>query len=139
MISAIANFLYLPIVTRWNSSFDAVKKIIAHKETVKSSFTELKLEQLTKKNWVFLEEYCAVMEPLAISLDKLQAEKSCFLGYVAPTIISLRLLLIQKTNLIYCRPLALSIIKSLEKRFDFIFDLENIRGIYIYHCFNISS
>ncbi|XP_060857667.1 uncharacterized protein LOC132935209 isoform X1 [Metopolophium dirhodum] len=118
----------IPIVTRWNSSFDAVKKIIAHKETVKSLFTELKLEQLTKKNWVFLEEYCAVMEPLAIALDKLQAEKSCFLGYVAPTIISLRLLLIQQTNLIYCRHLALSIIKSLEKRFYFIFDLENIKG-----------
>lgn len=68
------------------------------------------------------------MEPLAIALDKLQAEKSCFLGYVAPTIISLRLLLIQQTNLIYCRHLALSIIKSLEKRFYFIFDLENIKG-----------
>ncbi|KAL4083494.1 hypothetical protein QTP88_028810 [Uroleucon formosanum] len=67
------------------------------------------------------------MEPLAISLDKLQAEKSCFLGYVAPTIISLRLLLIQQTNLIYCRHLALSIIKSLEERFYFIFDLENIK------------
>jgi len=69
-----------------------------------------------------------VIEPLAISLDKIQAEKSCFLGYVAPTIISLRLLLIQQTNLTYCRCLALSIIKSLKKRFNFIFDLENIKS-----------
>jgi len=118
----------VPIITRWNSLFDAVKKIIAHKETLKSSFTELKLPQLTKKDWVFLEEYCSVMEPLAIALDKLQAEKSCFLGYVTPTIISLRLILIQQTNLIYCRQLALSIIKSLETRFNFVFDLENIKS-----------
>lgn len=118
----------VPVVTRWNSLFYAVKKIIAHKETVISSFNNLKLQQLKKKDWSFLEEYCLVMEPLAISLDKIQAEKSCFLGYVAPTIISLRLLLIQQTNLTYCRCLALSIIKSLEKRFNFIFDLENIKS-----------
>lgn len=42
----------IPIVTRWNSSFDAVKKIIAHKETVISSFNNLKLQQLKKKRLV---------------------------------------------------------------------------------------
>lgn len=126
MISAVANFLYP--YTRWNSSFDAIKKIISHKKTVISSFSNLKLQQLNKKEWAFLEEYCLVMESLAISLDKIQAEKSCFLGYVAPTIITLRLLLIQQTNLTYCRCLALQIIKSLEKRFSFILDLENIKS-----------
>lgn len=36
----------------------------------------------------------------------------------------LRLKLIQLTHLVYCKPLAISIVLSLEKRFNFIFDLE---------------
>lgn len=46
------------------------------------------------------------------------------MGYVAPTIIALRLKLVQATHLQYCRPLSLLIIVSLEKRFDYIFKLE---------------
>jgi len=64
------------------------------------------------------------MEPLELSLDILQGERSIFLGYVVPTIIALRLKLIQATHLQYCRPLSLLIIVSLEKRFDYIFKLE---------------
>lgn len=63
------------------------------------------------------------MEPLATSLDLMQGEKSCFLYYVIPTIITLRIKLIQSTHLIYCKPLVFSIIKSLEERFKYIFDL----------------
>lgn len=73
--------------------------------------------------WVFLDEYCVIMEHVATSLDLMQGEKNCFLGYVAPTIIALRLKLIQSTHLIYCKPLVFSIISSLEERFKYIFDL----------------
>lgn len=41
----------------------------------------------------------------------------------APTSIALGHLLIQSTHLIYCRPLSLCIISSLEKRFEYLFNL----------------
>jgi len=68
------------------------------------------------------------MGPLATSLDKLQGEKSCFLGYVAPSILALRLLMIQMNDLIHCRTLCLKIISSIEKRFDYIIDLKKIKS-----------
>lgn len=103
--------------------FFAIKKIIAFKEKLVIIFDELKLVKPKMIEWTFLEEYCKVMEPLATSLDKVQGEKRSFLGYVAPTIIVLRRLLIQSTHVIYCRPLSLCIISSLEKRFDYLFNL----------------
>lgn len=63
------------------------------------------------------------MEPPAKALDKLQGENNSFLGYVAPTILVVRRLLIYFTNLKYCKPLSLTIIKSLETRFYYILDL----------------
>lgn len=68
------------------------------------------------------------MGPLATSLDKLQGEKSCFLGYVAPSILALRLLMIQMNDLIHCRTLCLKIISSIERRFDYIIDLKKMKS-----------
>ncbi|KAL5245981.1 hypothetical protein ACI65C_013389 [Semiaphis heraclei] len=114
-----------PIITRWNSMFDAIKKILAFKEKFIVIFEELKLIKLKIAEWTFLEEYSKIMQPLAVALDKLQGEKRSFLGYVAPTIIVLRRLLIQSTHLIYCKPLSLCLIVSLEKRFDYLFNLSS--------------
>ena len=118
----------VPIITRWNSMFFAAKKVVSYKDKLVSTYDELKLSKLTLCEWSFLEEYCTVMEPLAISLDKLQNEKTCFLGYIIPTIIALRLKLLNLTSLVYCRPLSLLIVKSLEKRFPFVFDLEHLKS-----------
>jgi len=108
--------------------FFAAKKVVSYKDKLVSTFDELKLSKLTLCEWSFLEEYCTVMEPLAISLDKLQDEKTCFLGYVIPTIIALRLKLLNLTSLVYCKPLSLLIVQSLEKRFSFVFDLEHLKS-----------
>lgn len=57
---------------------------------------------------------------MTIALDKLQGEKSSYLGYVAPIIIALRSILKNKNNLILCSPLYLSIIKGHEKQYSYI-------------------
>jgi len=113
----------VPIMTRWNSLFDAAKKVLAHKTEVIKAFEELRLSKLKANEWDFLKEYCNVMEPLTISLDKMQCEKKGFLGYVAPIILVLRRTLIALTNLKYCRQLCIKIAQSLEKRFPYLFDL----------------
>lgn len=113
----------IPVVTRWNSLYDSSLKILKYKQQLTRAFDDLKLKKLQLNEWMFLEEYCKIMEPLAKALDKLQGENNSFLGYVAPTILVVRRLLISFTNLKYCKPLSLTIIKSLETRFCYIMDL----------------
>lgn len=115
----------VPVITRWNSLYDASLKILKYKSKIINLFDDLHLTKLKLNEWVFLEEYSKTMEPLAISLDKLQGENRSFLGYVAPTILVLRRLLIASTNLKYCKPLSLIIIKSIETRFSYLFNLSS--------------
>jgi len=96
--------------------YDAVHKVVTNKQNLGLVFNELKMKKMKKNNWSFLEEYCKVIGPLAISLDTLQGEKSRHLGFVAPTILALRLLLVQMNNLVHCRPLCYNIISSTEKK-----------------------
>lgn len=117
----------VPVVTRWNSLYDATQKILDHKLNMAIIFEKLHLPKLKNNEWGFINEYCKVMKPLAFSLDKLQGETKSFLGYVAPTILVLRKLLIlnQSEQFTYCKPLSLTIINSLEKRFNFLFYLND--------------
>ncbi|KAE9542476.1 hypothetical protein AGLY_003337 [Aphis glycines] len=101
---------------------------IADETYIMTLFDILNLNKLNGNGWLFLEEYCTLLEPLANSLDKLQGEKHNYLGYVAPTLIVIRKLLIQLTNLKHCKPLCLSLISSFEKRFYYIFDLSDSKS-----------
>jgi len=92
-------------------------------------FVELKLIELKNTEWVFLEEYCIIMQPLTIiALDKLQGEKRNYFGFVAPTIIILRRLLIELSSIIYCSPLKYCVISSLKKRLSYLFDLSSSKS-----------
>lgn len=115
----------IPVVTRWNSFFDSIKKIIRYRAKVADSFEKLNLNKIKTTEWHFLDEYIKVMEPLTIALDKLQGEKTCYLGYVAPTIITLKHILMEQSHLVYCGPLSKAIIRGLEKRYSFVFDLKD--------------
>jgi len=74
----------VPIITRWNSMYFAVKKVIANKEKLLVAFEELKLNKLKQSESPFLDEYCVVMEPLATSLDLMQGEKRLFFRLCRP-------------------------------------------------------
>lgn len=71
----------VPITTKWNSMFFATKKVVSYKDKLVSILDDFKLSKLTLNEWSFLEKYFFVMGPLAISLDKLQGEKTCFLCF----------------------------------------------------------
>jgi hypothetical protein len=51
-----------------------------------------------------------------------------FCGYVALSILALRLLMIKMNNIIYYKTLSMKIINSIEKIFDYIIDLKNMKG-----------
>jgi hypothetical protein len=44
---------------------------------------------------MFLKEYCSVKQPLAYALNELKAETKCFIGYLLPTLASLRTHILQ--------------------------------------------
>jgi len=92
----------IPIITKWNSKYDATQKILLHRRKLDIVFDVLKLNKLKPNEWLFLEEYCKLLEPLTSSLDKLQGGKHSYLGYIAPTLIVLRKLIIQSINVKYC-------------------------------------
>lgn len=70
----------VPIITRWNSWYDAISKLISEKTKVNESMEKLDMSKLKSTEWDFLTEYCQFMQPLAMALDKLQGEKKNFLG-----------------------------------------------------------
>lgn len=112
----------VPTITRWNSQFDAIQKLLTHKTKLNALFEQLKLQKLRIDEIEFLEEFVTIMSPLAISLDILQGEKTCFLGLVAPTVIILKQKLTNFSHLSYCKPLVDGIVVALEKRFKHIYD-----------------
>jgi hypothetical protein len=67
---------------------------------------------------MFLKEYCSVMQPLAYALDILQAETKCFIGYLLPTLASLRTKLTGiKPTLKLTVPLINAVLSGLDARF----------------------
>ncbi|KAF5281693.1 hypothetical protein FQA39_LY17714 [Lamprigera yunnana] len=91
---------------------EAALDSLAYKKIYRSCFSKIQaflnlLRQSTLasdiiQEWNFIEEFCTVYEPLAISLDNLQGEKYCFLGCVAPTLSILRCKLQSLSYLTYC-------------------------------------
>lgn len=49
----------------------AVKKVLANKEKLMGECNDLKLNKIKMSEWKFLVEFCSVIEPLAMALDKL--------------------------------------------------------------------
>ncbi|XP_018497230.1 uncharacterized protein LOC108865062 [Galendromus occidentalis] len=70
------------------------------------------------------------MRPIAVGLDKLQAEKQAFYGTLLPTLYAVkeRLAAVARTNLRYCRSIADGLLLSIETRFRDVFDSRSAQG-----------
>lgn len=92
--------LLIPVVTRWNSKFDAIERSCRSdvRPKMNTLIQKLKidiksarnLEMLTTNDWTILDEYLKIMRPVAHALDKLQGEKNCSQGYILPTIFAMK-------------------------------------------------
>jgi len=71
----------VPCVTRWNSHYEAVKKVIAEDSKLPEVCRALGLPALLQADVAFLKEYLIVMAPSAAILDILQGDKHISLGY----------------------------------------------------------
>ena len=67
--------LLTPCITRWNSLFDSLQCLLKFEQcTLKDLCQKLCLPELTESKVEFLCEYCTVLKPIAIAIDKVQGE-----------------------------------------------------------------
>lgn len=67
----------------------------------------------------FLREYVDVLQALSHSIDLLQGEKLCYLGFLIPTILSLKSKLSDKLpHIPYTANIIAAVLEALDKRFD---------------------
>jgi len=77
-----------PGETRWNATYDAIKRLMEPRvrDNLASVMDSLKMTRFKKVEIDILQEYLTIMGPISTALDKLQGETNCFLGLLMPTI-----------------------------------------------------
>uniref|UniRef100_A0A9J8C1H8 BED-type domain-containing protein n=1 Tax=Cyprinus carpio carpio TaxID=630221 RepID=A0A9J8C1H8_CYPCA len=107
-VLSIANMkLLVPCVTRWNSEYSAVQKVVS----------------LTDSQLTYLKEYVDVLKPVATALDILQGEQKCYLGIVIPTLLTLKRKLQEKiSNTQFFSEIIDTTVKAVDSRFKQLFD-----------------
>lgn len=73
----------------------------------------------------FLEEYRQILAPIAVALDRLQGEKTCYYAEFIPAILQVnrQLIVLQTTIFRHCTPLLTAIISGFQRRFDHFINL----------------
>lgn len=112
-----------PCATRWNSMFDSLKGLLKKRDSLPKLMSELKLPSFKEIELEFLDEYCQILEPIAIALDRLQGEKTCFYADVLPTLlkVSSQFSTLHSVNLRHGLPLLNAVTSGFNRRFsDFL-------------------
>src|SRR5215469_14626390 len=126
--SVIGQQLLYPCVTRWNSMYDSVLQINQLGKKLNSLMQEVKLPVLKENELEFIEEYILVMKPIAVALDKLKEEETCYYECLIPTLLVTKeaLLTCEANNmqLRYCLPLLKAVLSGYEARFQKFLDLD---------------
>lgn len=102
-----------PVVTRWNSLFDAIQQLVKCKNLIlqyRSADANLAVlkNAFLATDFEYLEEYLRCTRDLAEAIDTLQGESYCYYGYLWPTLMHLRrkMVLLESSDDIYiCRPI----------------------------------
>ena len=78
----------------------------------------------------YLEEYIRATEPVAVALDRLQADKKAFHGTALPTLhmVKIQLTELAREELTSCRPIVVGLGQSIDDRFADILDCETDLG-----------
>ncbi|XP_039596674.1 uncharacterized protein zgc:161969 isoform X2 [Polypterus senegalus] len=111
--------LTVPSVTRWNSEFRAISKVVGLSEDqLRDICDKLDSPMFHPQEAAFLKEYTEVLQPLALAIDILQGENKCYLGFVIPTLLSLKTKLSEKLpHVIYTVHIITTITEAIEERF----------------------
>lgn len=116
----------IPCATRWNSMYDAVRRLVEFGDKLAQMLDELQLPKLNRSEVEFLKEYCKAMEPLASTLDQLQGDQNSYFGMLLPKLIQLRSRLNRMVcdGLQFCGPLISAQLTGISTRFKALLALD---------------
>lgn len=113
--------LKYPCATRWNSLFDSVTAILAHKTTINEVMKALSLPVFKESEMEFLQEYSDTLKPIAVALDMLQSEKENFWGELIPTLLITAAkfdhIEVNDLRLRHCMPVLAAVASGFKRRF----------------------
>ena len=121
----LKNKILVPSLTRWNSYFDAVCRVVENSlADINELCTSIELCGFSDKELCFVQEYIIALKPLSTGLDILQGEDYCYYGTLLLTLetickktkASIPKLLTMTTGLAY------AIDSTIKERFANIFD-----------------
>ncbi|XP_036336509.1 uncharacterized protein LOC118746724 isoform X1 [Rhagoletis pomonella] len=121
----LSSSLKTPRVTCWNSLFESVQNLLAHKDKLSILCTALNIAKFTPPDIEYLESYAKLMEPIASAIDFLQNEENMYFGNFIAALMSLKVKLgrLQETNeLSALSPICGEMINCLTKRFKTYFE-----------------
>ena len=122
----------IPVVTRWNSLYDALAWMLPHlkdsakKSTLDRLFDSLNLVPLSQNEVTIIDEYVTVLRPIALGIDFLQGDKNTFMGSLVPGIEAvLRLYDQLQVKLVYLQDLAKSLAGATRNRFQHVLNSDD--------------
>lgn len=99
--------------TRWNSTFDMMKRLLETRVELNQLLEDLSMDTLLTSDWVKLENLVKLLEPFAVHTDQLQSDSQS-LSQVVPCLLNLEAHLLTTT---VGKQLAQVLLKSLRERF----------------------
>jgi hypothetical protein len=124
--------LTTPNATRWNSTYDAICRLLQFKANLDDLCRALDLPTFKRPEIEFLEDYVNALKPIAVALDILQGDRGndedsnrgrTFMGTLAPAILSVHSKL-QELEPTTVKPLVDALIVGINERFSGILTLD---------------
>lgn len=126
ILKSLGSALLVPVVTRWNSLYDAVKRLLAYKAKLNDLCQEFDLAKFTAGDFTYLEQYTLLLEPIANILDDLQEEVNVKYGCLLPSLLTLSNKLMKLSiseDIPNLNSVAMMLDQKLRKRFEPYFTL----------------
>ncbi|KAL7738887.1 hypothetical protein ACLKA6_007511 [Drosophila palustris] len=120
--TVLGESLITPVVTRWNSTYDAICCILSHKDKLPELCRRLALHNscFSASDIQYMEEYRVLMTPIASTIEFLQMENNLFYGCLIPALTSLCVKLKRvsdSSELIDLKNVAIGMQEKLKERF----------------------
>ena len=107
----------VPVVTRWNSLYDALKCLDENRSTLNNLLLCLNVtDKFNEDEFAYLTEYVKIFAPLSSAIDNLQKQRDGFYGHLLPTIYSLLSTIKSQKKLMECIKRSIK-----KKRFEYLF------------------
>ncbi|CAL1671837.1 unnamed protein product [Lasius platythorax] len=116
-----------PVVTRWNSLYDCLKQIITLEDKLTNIQQHVNFEVgIREHHFRYIKDYLLCMEPLALGIDKAQAETTCYYGCLLPLLLSIKnkwTAILRDNNVVFCKKLVKGMQLKLIDRFKDFFEI----------------